>query len=163
MNLTSPRLLLASILCVFAAVAGAHGFQAGDVKIDHPYARPSLTGASNGSAYLKLMENTGSRPDRLLRVSTPVAERAELHTMGVDDGGVMRMREVPAIDLAPGQPVAMQPGMGLHVMLMGLKQPLRDGESFPMTLEFERAGKVEVKVVVQQPKDGAASAAGHRH
>lgn len=160
MNLKSFRLLLAATLFGAGAAAFAHGLQFGDVKIDHPYARPSLAGSSNGAAYLKLMENTGSQSDRLLSASTPIAERAELHTMSVDSGGVMRMREVPAIELAPKKPVAMQPGMGLHIMLMGLKQPLREGESFPMTLEFERAGKVDIKVVVQQPKDAAS---GHQH
>ncbi len=164
MNLKSLKLLLAAVLFGAGTVAFAHGFHVGNVKIDHPYARPSLAGSNNGSAYLKLMENTGDQPDRLLRVSTPAAERAELHTMSVDGSGVMRMREVPAIELEPRKPVAMQPGMGLHVMLMGLKQPLKPGDTFPMTLEFEHAGKVEVKVVVQQPQEsGAAGMGQHPH
>ena len=81
--------------------------------------------------------------------------------MSMDDG-VMRMREVEAIAVAPGAPIKMRPGSGFHFMLMDLKQPLKDGESFPMTLEFERAGKVEVKVVVQVPK-AAESDAAHKH
>ena len=151
----------AAVLCA-AGVAAAHGATAGDVRVDHPFATPSLGGARNGAAYIATLENTGSRPDRLLRASAAVAARTELHTMSVDDGGVMRMREVAEIALAPGAAVKMRPGQGLHIMLMELKQPLKEGDSFPMTLEFERGGKVEVKVVVQVPKarDGAAA---HAH
>ena len=157
---------ITAIVCAAALGLGggarAHDARAGDVRIDHPFATPSLGGARNGAAYIATLENTGSRPDRLLRASAAVAVRTELHTMSVDDGGVMRMREVAEIALAPGAAVKMRPGQGLHIMLMDLKQPLKEGDRFPMTLEFERGGKVEVKVVVQQPKarDGAAA---HAH
>jgi periplasmic copper chaperone A len=148
-------------LCA-TAIAHAHGATAGDVSIGHPYATPSVPGANNGAAYIATLENTGKQPDRLLRVSTPVAARTELHTMSMDDG-VMRMREVDAIAVAPGTPVKMRPGQGYHIMLMGLKKPLKEGESFPMTMEFERGGKVEVKVVVQLPRPHAGETAEHKH
>jgi len=152
-------------LCAWAALtlpAEAHEARIGDIEIRHPFATPSLAGTRNGAAYFVKLENTGARADRLLRANTPAAERVELHTMAVDAQGVMRMREVEAIELAPKASIAMQPGSGFHLMLMALKQPLLEGASFPMTLEFERAGKVEVKVVVQVPKarDGAAP---HKH
>jgi periplasmic copper chaperone A len=153
---------LAAALTLFTlAPAQAHGGQAGDVEITHPYATPSLPGVPNGGAYIVRLENKGKVADRLLRASTPMAQRVELHTMTMD-GTVMRMREVGEIALAPGAKVEMRPGMGYHFMLMGLTQPLRVGESFPLTLEFERGGKVEVKVVVQVPK-AAAGAAAHEH
>ena len=79
--------------------------------------------------------------------------------MSVDAQGVMRMRQVDGIALAPKASVKMRPGMGYHLMLVGLKRPLKDGEAFPMTLEFERAGKVEVKVVVQAAPADAGMAA----
>lgn len=132
--------------------AHSHGGRAGDVVITHPFATPTPPGAPNGAAYIVTLENTGKEPDRLLRASTPAAQRAELHTMTVDAGGVMRMRELPDISLAPGVPVKMRPGAGLHIMLVGLKQPLVEGDSFALTLEFERGGKTEVKVIVQVPK-----------
>ena len=81
--------------------------------------------------------------------------------MNVDAQGVMRMREVDGIALAPKAKVQMKPGAGLHLMLMGLEAPLKEDATFPMTLEFERAGKVEVKVIVGQPKPAGAAAAGH--
>jgi copper(I)-binding protein len=70
--------------------------------------------------------------------------------MAVDAQGIMRMREIDAIAIAPREKLRMRPGAGLHLMLIGLKEPLKEDASFPMTLEFERAGKVEVKVIVGQ-------------
>ena len=152
-----------ALLALFASsVAQAHGGSAGDLRIGHPYATPSVPGAGNGVAYIARLENTGKQPDRLLRVSTPAAARTEMHTMGVDAGGVMRMRELPDIAIAPGAEIKMRPGQGMHLMLMGLKQPLKEGDSFPLTMEFERAGKVEVKVIVQTPKARAADTE-HKH
>ncbi|HZW74530.1 MAG TPA: copper chaperone PCu(A)C [Caldimonas sp.] len=143
---------------LIAAAAFAHGSRIGDIDIGHPYATPSLPGTTNGAAYFEVLENTGNSADRLLRASTPVAARVELHTMAVDAQGVMRMREVDAVALAPHAKIRMRPGSGMHLMLVGLKDPLKDGARFPMTLEFERAGKVVVEVVVQSaPPGGAAS------
>jgi len=157
------RTACVALFALFSIGAHAHGGRAGDVEITHPFATPTPTGASNGAAYVVTLENTGKRPDRLLRVSTPVAQRAEIHTMAVDAGGVMRMREVGEIALLPGVPVKMRPGEGYHFMLMGLKQPLKEGDSFPLTLEFERGGKAEVKVVVQVPKARPDDMAEHKH
>jgi copper(I)-binding protein len=160
----SKLLKLAACSAIFAVAAvHAHGGRAGDVEITHPFATPTPAGASNGAAYVATLENTGKQPDRLLRVSTPLAQRAEIHTMAVDAGGVMRMREVSEIALPPGVPVKMHPGEGYHFMLIGLKQPLKEGDSFPLTLEFERGGKAEVKVVVQVPKARPGEMAEHKH
>jgi copper(I)-binding protein len=155
---------LAVALAGFAAAAAAHGGQAGDIAIGHPFATPSVPGAKNGAAYFARLENKGGQPDRLLRASTPAAERVELHTMNVDAQGIMRMREVDAIVVAPKATLQMRPGQGAHLMLIGLREPLREGASFPMTLEFERGGRAEVKVVVQQPKQSdAAGSHSHKH
>ncbi len=129
----------------------------------YPFATPTLPGATHGAAYIVTLENTGKKADRLLGASTPVAQRAELHKMTVDAANVMRRREVVDIPLTPGVPVKTRPGGGWHIMLVGLKQPLVEGSSFPMTLEFERGGKTDVKVVVQVPKARSGDAAEHRH
>jgi copper(I)-binding protein len=148
----------AALFALFSATGVcAHGGHAGDVEITHPYATPTPPGAVNGAAYVVTLENTGKQPDKLLRISTPIAERAEIHTMAVDAGGVMRMREVSGIDLAPGASVKMRQGDGYHFMLIGLKHPLKEGDSFPLTMEFEHGGKTEVKVVVQVPKARAGA------
>ena len=150
-------------LAFIASAACAHGAAVGDIRIDHPYATPSLPGTTNGAAYVATLENTGNSADRLLRATTPAAARVELHTMAVDPQGVMRMREIDGIALAPHGRVGMRPGMGVHMMLIGLKEPLKDGVRFPMTLEFERAGKVEVTVVVQKDASAGGGAASHAH
>ena len=156
------HILLAASIAIASLPATAHEARAGDVEIVHPYAVPSVPGASNGAAYITALENGGKSADRLLRASTPAAQRVELHTMSVDAQGVMRMREIEAIELAPGAKVTMQPGMGMHLMLVGLKQPLKAGDSFPITLEFARASKVELKLGVQAPK-AASAAEMHKH
>jgi len=148
-------------LAFVAAAAVGHGSTVGAIEIGHPYATPSLPGTSNGAAYFEMLENTGNAADRLLRATTPVAARVELHSMAVDAQGVMRMREIDAIALAPHAKIRMRPGSGMHLMLVGLKAPLKDGARFPMTLEFERAGKVEVEVAVQSASPGGA--ASHVH
>jgi copper(I)-binding protein len=147
-----PALLLTTSL------AFAHGFQAGDLKIGHPFARPTIAQQSTGAAYLSI-ENTGKSPERLLSVSTPAARSAALHTMTMD-GNVMKMREANALPIEPGATIAMKPGMGYHIMLVGLKSELKVGDHFPMTLTFDKAGKVEVTVVVQDKDAGAPSAMG---
>jgi periplasmic copper chaperone A len=165
MNLDLTRHVACTVLLASLSItcAHAHGGRAGDVVITHPFATPTPPGATTGAAYILTLENTGKEPDRLLRVSTPAAQRSELHTMTVDTGNVMRMREVADIQLAPGIPVKMRPGAGLHIMLVGLKQALVEGNSFPMTLEFERGGKTEVKVVVQVPKPRPSEVGSHQH
>ena len=144
-------LLLAILLPVLA-----HGAKVGDIAIAHPFATPTIPGTTNGAAYFAALENTGTAADKLVRASTPVAASVEIHTMSVDAQGVMRMREVDGIALAPKAKVQMKPGTGLHLMLVGLKEPLKEGTSFPMTLQFEHAGSVEVTVVVQAKTQDAA-------
>jgi periplasmic copper chaperone A len=135
-----------------SAAASAHGANVGDIAIVHPFATPSLAGTTTGAAYLATLENTGTSADKLVRASTPMAARVEIHSMAVDAQGVMRMREIDGIALAPKAKLQMRPGMGMHLMLVGLKEPLKEGATFPMTLQFEHAGTVEVKVVVQTPR-----------
>lgn len=108
------------------------------------------------AAYLTI-HNRGSDADRLVSAAASVAKAVELHTV-VKDGDVMRMRPVQAIEVAAGATQKLQPG-GYHIMLIGLKAPLKAGDRFPLDLTFEKAGRRVVDVTV-----GAAAAAGHmRH
>ena len=143
-----------------STAAHGHGVTHGDLLLDHPYAVPSLAGASNGAAFLRGIQNKGEQADRLLSASSPVAARVELHRMAMDQG-VMRMREMPAIELPPKTITPLRHKGQYHLMLMDLKQPLKDGERFDLTLNFERAGSQTVKVWVQTPRDAAASE--HKH
>jgi copper(I)-binding protein len=145
-------------VALLSGAAQAAGYRAGDISITDPHARPTVAGQPGGAAYLTL-ENTGRSADRLVGVSSPVAQSAGIHTMRMD-GDVMRMREAGELPLAPTARVEMKPGMGYHIMLNGLKQPLQQGARFPMTLTFEKAGKVDVSVAVDG-KDGMPAGHGH--
>jgi copper(I)-binding protein len=134
-------------LLLAAPVAQAHDYSHGNLRIGHPWARETASMARAGGAFLSI-ENTGDAADRLLRASSPVAARTEVHTV-IKDGDVMRMREVPAIDLPAKSTTELKPG-GYHVMLMELKAPLKAGDRFPLTLVFEKAGALTVEIVVEK-------------
>jgi copper(I)-binding protein len=138
------KTLLAALTLALTLGANAHEFKVADIKIGHPYARATVAGQPGG-AYLKL-DNAGA-DDRLLSAKTELASRTELHSMAME-GDVMRMRQVDAIELPNGKTVELKPG-GLHLMLLGLKAPLKSGDKFPLTLRFEKAGEVTVTVNVE--------------
>ncbi len=150
------HMALATVAVAFAfiAAAEAHEYKQAGILIVHPYSRVSA--GKTGAAYLSI-ENQGREADRLTGVASPAAEAAEIHEMKMD-GAIMRMRQLPGIDLPAGGKTALEPG-GNHIMLIGLKAPLKEGDKFPLTLTFAKAGKVEVEVIVQ--KLGAP--AGHPH
>jgi copper(I)-binding protein len=153
---------VALMVCGWWTVAMAHDFRQGDLRIDHPYATPTRPGLTTGAVYIRAIKNNGTEPDRLLSARTPVAATAELHRMEMD-GDVMRMRAVPAIELPAKSEVRLRHGTpsGHHLMLLELKAPLKEGDRFPLTLTFQRAGEREVMVWVQTPRDGGASV--HKH
>ena len=130
----------ALVLALSAATAWA------DIRVEQPYARATGPGQRAGGGYL-LLENTGKAADRLLSVRADVSASVELHTMSMD-GDVMRMRELDGIDVPAGQRVELKPG-GMHIMFMGLKAPLKAGDTFPATLTFQKAGQVKVTVTVK--------------
>lgn len=153
----SPHRLAFAALLVALTWTG-HATAADDpaIAVEAPFARATASTARTGAAYMTLV-NRGTETDRLVGASTPNADKVELH-MVEREGDVMRMRQVAAIDLPAGQRVALAPG-GYHVMLLGLKGPLKQGETVPLTLTFARAGAVEVQVPI-----GAAGASGtHEH
>jgi copper(I)-binding protein len=140
------RSLLVLLLAAASALAHADPVDAGSLRIDKPWARATAQGQKVGGAYLEI-DNRGNAPDRLLGVTSQVADAAQLHRMQME-GNVMRMREVDAITIPAGSKVVLAPG-GLHVMLTGLHAPLKTGETFSLTLRFEKAGEVEVPVKVE--------------
>jgi periplasmic copper chaperone A len=145
-------------LTLASAAAGAHEYRIKEMRIDSPFATPTVAAQANGAVYFTL-ENKGRQPMRLIRAASPVATRVEVHHMAMD-GGVARMREVGAISVKGGETIKMAPAAGYHLMLIGLKSPLKEGDKFPLTIEFESAGSIEISVVVQKPK---AAAAEHKH
>lgn len=127
---------------------------AGDLTVSDVWARASAGGAGAGAVFLTIA-NGGAAADRLVSASTPVSQVTELHTHA-EVNGIMTMRKIDGIDVGAAQKVELKPG-GLHIMLMGLTSVLKEGDSFPVTLIFEKAGKVEVSANVA----GVAAMGGH--
>jgi copper(I)-binding protein len=144
------RFLLASVLCLAAlGAAQAQSNQAqsnSPIEVDAAWARATVAGAPNGVVYLTIT-NRGGGDDRLTGASTPVADKAEAHT-SLNDNGIMKMRPLADVPVKAGGSVAFKPG-GMHIMLMGLKHPLKPGESFPMLLTFDKAGTVKTVVKIE--------------
>jgi len=142
------RFTLAIVVLGFlASSAQAADVTAGTLKISAPWARATPKGAAVGGAYMTIT-NTGSTPDHLIGGSTPVAKSFEVHEMKMDNG-VMKMRPVAGgIEIKPGQTVTLQPS-GYHVMMVGLTQQLKQGDHFKATLEFEKAGKVDIDFPIE--------------
>jgi periplasmic copper chaperone A len=113
----------------------------GALQIDTPWARASIGTARPGAAYVTI-RNTGAEADRLVSIKTPAAARPEVHAME-EEGGVMKMRSAGSLDIPPGEEVRLEPG-GMHIMLMKLRQPLKEGDSIPITFIFGEAGEITV-------------------
>jgi copper(I)-binding protein len=138
--------------------AGAHSYQAGALKVDHPWVRPTSPGAPTAAGYLTIT-NTGKVPDKLLGGASPLANQVEVHQMTMT-GTVMRMRPViGGLDLPAGRTVTLAPG-GYHLMLIGPKHAFKLGEHIPATLKFEHAGDVKVDFVVQDAPGAGQSMQG---
>ena len=144
----TSRLFQAAFACVVLAVANvasAQEFRSGDIVISNPWSRATPQGAKVGAGYL-VIENRGTKPDRLLGGSVEDAARFEIHDVVVENG-VMKMRELKDIELPPGGSIEAKPG-GRHIMFVGLVHPLAAGEKARGTLQFEHAGRVEVEFEV---------------
>jgi periplasmic copper chaperone A len=147
------RTLLAAGLITVSSVAFA---QQPGIQIDHVWSRAAMAGRQ-GAVYLTITD-TG-QPDTLTGVTTPIAGTAELH-QSFDDHGVMKMRPTASLPVEPGKTLTLAPG-GYHIMLTDLKQPLKEGDSFPVTLSFAKAGQVTATAIVA--KAGAAAMPGMDH
>jgi copper(I)-binding protein len=153
-------ILLAAVLALVANAAFAHEYKAGSIEIKHPWARATPKGSEVAGGYMKLI-NTGTTPDRLIGGSVPIAGKFEIHEMSMD-GGVMKMRPLPnGIEIKPGQTVELKPG-AYHLMFVGLKAPFEQGKRVKGTLQFEKAGTVEVEYAVV-PVGGTPKMEGMDH
>ena len=141
------RLALAALVAILALPAFALDYKLGAIEIGQPWTRATPPTAESGGGYL-VLKNTGTTPDRLIAVKSPAADRVEIHEMKMD-GNIMRMREVEkGIEIPPGATVELKPG-GFHVMFMGLKAPFAKEAKVPLTLVFEKAGSIDVDLMVQ--------------
>lgn len=163
LNHWAARFIVLCWGCLLALSAQAHGFAVGELFVRHPYAVPSLAGSQNGAVYFKSIKNSGKKADQLLSAKTQVAQTVEIHEMTMD-GDIMKMRPLSSIDIPAGGEVSIAKGNpnGYHLMLLGLKKPLQEGDSFPVWLTFKQAGEVKVDVRVQVPK-ASSQPQEHKH
>ena len=171
MQITRPALIsmTRAIACatllsyLLAAPVRAEEVKAGDLVITQAWSRATPGGAKIGSGYLTI-ENKGSAPDRLIGGSADIADKVQVHEMSMNNG-VMTMRPLDkGLTIDPGKTVKLAPG-GFHLMLFDLKSPLKQGDKLPLTLEFEKAGKVKLTLDVQgvgaQSPADVGNAGGH--
>ena len=142
-----PILLLLALTLLWSGSVLALDYKLGAIEIGHPWSRATPPTAESGGGYLAIT-NTGTTPDRLIAVKSPAADKVEIHEMKMD-GNIMRMREVEkGIEIPPGATVELKPG-GFHVMFMGLRAPFAKDARVPLTLVFEKAGSIDVELMVQ--------------
>ena len=146
-----------SIASAFFFIASAAS--AADVKVENAWIRAPAPAQKTASAYVEL---TSSANAALVAASSPLAERVELHSMTLD-GGVMRMRPLPRIDLPAGKTVKLAPN-GMHLMLFNPKQPLKPGDKLPLVLSVQPSSGAATTLRIEAEVRAAASTApGHVH
>jgi copper(I)-binding protein len=171
-NVMKPSLILRGMIGGVAIAAlglvapvQAQSVKAGDLVISQPWTRATAGGAKVGGGYLTI-ENKGTTADKLVGGSTDAAAKLEVHQMSMSNG-VMKMHQVEGgLTIEPGKTVKLAPG-GYHLMLVDLKHPFKQGEKVPVTLEFEKAGKVAVSLDVEgigaRAPTAASGATDHQH
>ncbi|RED48046.1 copper chaperone PCu(A)C [Aestuariispira insulae] len=153
------QMIVAAVVTLMSVTAFAHDVKLGDLMIEEAWARASATKqAKAGGAYLTI-HNKGD-DDKLIRASSDVAKKVELHTHQMVGDGVMKMTEVAFVPVPSGGMAELKPG-SYHVMFMGLKQPFVEGEMFDLTLTFEKAGETTVQVMVKSVAHGAEKTMNH--
>lgn len=151
--------LVAALTAALLSPAMAADYTVGSLKISQPWSRATPKGAAVGGGYMTIT-NTGTTPDRLIGGVTGISSSFEVHEMSMD-GGVMKMRMLAnGLEIKPGETVTLKPG-GYHVMFMGLKDQLKQGDTFKGTLQFEKAGKVEVEYKVEAIAATGGGQSGH--
>ena len=146
---------------IFAALLATSAFaqdaKVGTITIGHPWARATPGAVKNSAAFMEF-DNKGAA-DKLIGVSGDVAKDIQIHSM-ITEAGVMKMREITSLDIPANGKAELKPG-GFHVMLIGLKDGLKEGATFPLKLKFENAGEVTVQVTAEKP--GSHDHAEHKH
>ena len=154
---------VAALVLTTCMVGTAHAddVMVGTLKLTAAWARATPKGATVGGGYFTIT-NTGSAADRLVGGASDVSNRFEIHEMSMDKG-VMKMREITSgFEIKPGQTIRFEP-FGHHIMFVGLKQPLKEGDHIKATLQFEKAGNASVDFVVESigaRRGGSASRDG---
>jgi copper(I)-binding protein len=153
--------LLATVvaLALSASAVFAHEFTLGTLEIHHPASKATLPGQPVGGGFMTIT-NKGGEADRLVSITAPdVSDDVQIHEMAIEND-VMKMRQLPdGLEIPAGGTVELKSG-GFHVMFMRIKHPFKEGETFKATLNFEKAGKIDVDFKIEAAKPGAKPAEG---
>ena len=151
---------IAAALLLGLTIAGEAA--AADMEVANPFMRAAPMAGGTGAAFMTIHNHGGA--DRLLAAEAGISKNVELHTH-VKDGDIYRMRKVEALSVPEHGSAELKPG-GDHIMFIGLNAPVKEGATVPVTLTFEKAGKVVVQVPVQAPgamAPGAGAQGGMMH
>lgn len=156
-RLLMKKLSLLALGLMFSAgvIAGA----ADQVSVQNPYVRLAPPNAPATGAFM-VIKNGGDKDVKVLKADNPVSRVTELHTH-LNEGGVMKMRPVPAIEVKAKGEAVLQPG-GLHVMMIDLKAPLKEGDVVPITLTFDDGSSKQIEAKVVRPM-AAGMPMEHKH
>lgn len=164
MNRSRPNRILAGLLATALNGGTAHAAGAADqIAVSDAYIRQAPPGAMATGAFM-VIRNAGPSEVRVVKASNPAARLTELHTH-LNEGGVMKMRPVKDIPVPAGGEAVLKPG-GLHVMLIEMKSPLKEGDTVPITLGLDDGSSKEISVPVRTPGSGSGpmgGMAGHKH
>ncbi|CDH43150.1 MAG: copper chaperone PCu(A)C [Candidatus Competibacteraceae bacterium] len=148
-NIMNPKWFFSAfaalVLLGIPFLVSGHGYPLGSIAVRHPWAAPTQT--TTGSGYLGL-KNRGARDDKLVSASTAIAAKAELYTLTKTDAG-LKIEPVDAIAIPAGEEIRLKPG-GPYIQFSDLKQPLAEGDRFPVLLKFQNAGEIIVEMFVQK-------------
>ena len=142
---TTKWFVMLAVLITAGAVAALSHAAEVNLSLSSAWVRPTLGAGRTTAAYVSITNN-GTTADRLVAAEVPHASSVEIHTAGMEDG-IMRMRRLEGLDIAPGATVLLAPG-GFHIMVIGLSEPIKSGEEVPLTLVFEEAGSLTITATV---------------
>lgn len=142
------KILSAFLFLLCSGAAFAHSYTQGGIAIGHIWTRATPSGATTAAVYGPFVNN-GKETDRLTGASSEWADKIEIHR-NVEENGITRMEKMDFLTLEPGKPVALKPG-GMHLMVIGLRHPLKEGGMFPLTLQFEKAGAAKAEAKIEAP------------
>lgn len=148
-----------AVLALSTCAAFAHEFTLGALEIHHPASKATLPGQPVGGGFMTIV-NTGTQADRLVSITAPdVSDDVQIHEMAIEND-IMKMRQLPdGIEIPAGATVELKSG-GLHVMFMRIKHPFKEGDKFKGTLNFEKAGAIDVDFAIESAKPGTKPAEG---
>lgn len=151
---------LAVLLGSLLVSSGLFAATADQVSVVDPYVRLAPPNAMATGAFM-VLKNAGDKDAKVVKADNPVSKATELHTH-LNENGVMKMRPVPAVDIKAKGETVLKPG-SLHVMMIDMKKPLKEGEVVPITLTFEDGSNKTVDAVVKPIQVETGKSHGHQH